>query len=112
MIAAIRRAVTSPLFDQAIMAIIVVNAVTLGLETSATVMAAAGGLLKTLDMIFLWIFTVELALKLLVHGRQFPRDPWRIFDLAVVAIAYCVVNFKTRLTKLQMMIVHTAYAST
>ncbi|MAW88860.1 MAG: voltage-gated sodium channel [Phyllobacteriaceae bacterium] len=88
MIAAIRRAVTSPLFDQAIMAIIVVNAVTLGLETSATVMAAAGGLLKTLDMIFLWIFTVELALKLLVHGRQFPRDPWRIFDLAVVAIAW------------------------
>ncbi len=88
MIAAIRHAVTSPLFDQIIMTIIIVNAVTLGLETNRAIMASAGGLLTALDSLFLWIFTVELGLKMMVHGRRFLRDPWRIFDLAVVAVAW------------------------
>ena len=88
MIAAIRHAVTSPLFDQIIMTIIIVNAVTLGLETKRAIMASAGGLLTALDSLFLWIFTVELGLKMMVHGRRFLRDPWRIFDLAVVAVAW------------------------
>lgn len=70
-----------------IVLLIVLNAITLGLETSATAMELAGGLLETLDRIILSVFVIELAIKILLYGRQFPRDPWNIFDFLVVGIA-------------------------
>ena len=44
-----------------IIAVIVANAIVLGLETSPTAMAAAGGLLRALDLAALVIFVVEIA---------------------------------------------------
>ena len=70
----------------AITALIALNAVTLGLETSATAMAAAGDLLLALDRIIITVFVVEVAAKILAYGRRFPRDPWNLFDFTVVAI--------------------------
>lgn len=70
-----------------IITLIVINAVTLGLETSATAMQYAGGFLVALDRIILSIFVVELTIKLFVHGRRFFRDPWNVFDFLVVGIA-------------------------
>lgn len=77
----------TPLVQRAVIAAICANAVTLGLETSDTAMARAGGLLEALDAAFLAFFVVELALRLAAHGARFFRDPWSVFDLAVVAIA-------------------------
>lgn len=74
-------------FQNFITAVILVNAVTLGLETSATAMAAAGPLLVALDRIALTIFVVEISLKLVAHRLRFFRDGWNIFDFAVVGIA-------------------------
>lgn len=71
----------------AITALIVVNAVTLGLETSETAMALAGPLLRTVDALILSIFVVEIALKLFAHGARYFRDPWNLFDMAVVGVA-------------------------
>ncbi|HEX2256449.1 MAG TPA: ion transporter [Afifellaceae bacterium] len=68
-------------------ALILVNAVTLGLETSERAMEAAGPLLVALDRIILAIFVLELALRLYVRGLDFFRDPWRVFDLVVVGVA-------------------------
>lgn len=82
-----RAFVTHDRFQQFIIAVIVVNAVTLGLETSATVTAKAGSLLHTADRIALTIFVVELALRLCAFGWRFFTDPWNVFDLLVVAIA-------------------------
>ncbi|MFN4167304.1 MAG: ion transporter [Pannonibacter phragmitetus] len=79
--------ITSSRWEAAIIAIIVVNAITLGLETSPTVVAAIGPLLHTLDKIILGIFVIELALRLYVHRLSFFRDPWSIFDFLIVAIA-------------------------
>jgi len=73
--------------QQAIMALIVINAVVLGLETSGTARDSAGGLLTLLDGAILAVFVVELAAKILVYGRRFPRDPWNLFDFFVVAVA-------------------------
>jgi len=67
--------------------LIVLNAITLGLETSPTAMAAAGTLLHTVDRIILAVFVAEIALKLFGHGARFWRDPWNLFDTAVVSIA-------------------------
>lgn len=73
--------------QNAILWLIVVNAVTLGLETSATAMATAGPLLIALDRAILAVFVVEIGLRLAAYGWRFFRDPWSIFDFAVVAIA-------------------------
>ena len=74
-------------FQYGITALIVLNAITLGLETSATVMAAAGPLLEGLDRIILAVFVIELLLKLVVYRTRFHKDPWNVFDFVVVGIA-------------------------
>lgn len=85
--ARLRSLVESRLFQHAIIALIVVNAVTLGLETSARAMAAAGPLLVALDKVILAVFVVELLAKLYVYRGGFWRQPWNVFDFIVVAIA-------------------------
>jgi voltage-gated sodium channel len=77
----------SALFQRAITVVIMVNAITLGLETSATAMAQAGFFLKSLDRLCLVIFVIELAAKLAVYRTRFHHDPWNIFDFIVVGIA-------------------------
>ncbi len=76
-----------PGFERTILALIVLNAFTLGLETSERAMAAAGPLLLLLDRAILAVFVAELALRFYVRRLAFFRDPWRIFDLLVVGVA-------------------------
>lgn len=73
--------------QNAIIALIVVNAVILGLETSPTVMAAAGPQLLALDKIILSVFVVEILIKLFAQGLGFFRRGWNVFDFLVVGIA-------------------------
>lgn len=70
-----------------IIAVILVNAVTLGLETSETVMASFGGILGLIDSACLAIFTVELLAKLYVWRWAFFRSGWNVFDFVIVAIS-------------------------
>ena len=83
----LRSLVLSPRTERFILTLIVLNAVILGLETSPWVMARAGGLLVTLDSLLLAIFVVEIVARVIVHRLAFFRDPWSLFDLAVVAVA-------------------------
>ena len=83
----LRRFVEHRQVQRAITALILINAVTLGLETSATAMAAAGDLLSAIDRIVIAVFVIELSIKLVALGRRFPRDPWNLFDFIVVAIS-------------------------
>ena len=84
----LRGIVESRGFSATITTVILINAVTLGLETSPRAMAAAGPLLLALDTAALWIFTIELSLKLWVYRGRFFGDAWNVFDLAIVAIAW------------------------
>ena len=70
-----------------VIAVILFNAVILGLETSPGVMASWGRLLVALDRLCLLIFVTELAIKLAVYRRFFWRSGWNIFDFLVVAVA-------------------------
>ena len=83
----VRALVEHKRFQQFIIWVIVVNAVTLGLETSASVMREFGGLLHAADRAMLAIFTVELALRLYAFGWRFFRDSWNVFDFIIVAIS-------------------------
>jgi voltage-gated sodium channel len=76
-----------PAVQHGIIGLILLNAVLLGLETSATVMARAGGLILILDQLILALFVIELGIRIYVHRLSFWRDPWSLFDFSVVAIA-------------------------
>ncbi|HET9394606.1 MAG TPA: YhjD/YihY/BrkB family envelope integrity protein, partial [Nitrospiraceae bacterium] len=73
-------------FERFIVGAIVINAITLGIETSSTAKQQVGGLLHLIDQALLAIFVVEIIAKMAVYGRQFWRDPWSLFDLAVISI--------------------------
>jgi len=86
--ARVARLVTSTRFQQIVTSLILLNAVTLGLETSASVMEAYGPLLEVTDSALLWLFSAELALRIFAFRGRFFRDPWGIFDLLVIGIAW------------------------
>jgi voltage-gated sodium channel len=73
--------------QNAIVALILINAVTLGLETSQTLMARHGVLLHGIDRLILSVFVLEILLKLYAHGLGFFRRAWNVFDFLVVGIA-------------------------
>ena len=80
--------IESPLFVRFITAVIVINAITLGLETWPPAMERAGGALKIIDRLALIIFTAELAFKLWAFRGDFFRKGWNWFDLIVVGVAW------------------------
>ncbi len=84
----LRDLVESRAFSLFVTAIIVVNAITLGLETSPAVVSRFGSVLHFADTAALWIFTVELLLKLRVYRTQFFKDGWNVFDFVIVTIAW------------------------
>jgi len=77
----------STAFNLAIFAVIVANAIVLGVETYEEDLAVLG----TLDAIFLGVFVAELAVRLVAHGgrpQDFFRSGWNVFDFVVVAAAF------------------------
>ena len=68
--------------------LIIINSITLGLETNPRVMADHGPLLLGLDKMILLIFTVELLLKFYAYGPSFFRSGWNLFDFTIVFIAW------------------------
>jgi voltage-gated sodium channel len=70
-----------------IIALIILNAILLGLETWPAAMASAGDFIIAIDRAILGVFVVELLARLYVHRAAFWRDPWSVFDFLVVAIA-------------------------
>ncbi len=79
--------IEQPRVQYAIVALILVNAIILGLETSAAAMAAWGPWLIAADRLCLAVFCLELGLKLVAYRGLFWRNGWNWFDLLVVAIA-------------------------
>ena len=71
----------------AIMGVIIFNAIILGLETSDFVMDRAGGLILLLDKICLGIFVAELVAKMFAHRFAFFRNGWNLFDFVIIGIS-------------------------
>jgi voltage-gated sodium channel len=85
--ASVRAAIETPAWERIVTALIILNAATLGLETSQRVMSRFGPLLEIVDTAVLAIFVAEITARMSVYGRAFWRDGWSIFDFAVVGIA-------------------------
>ncbi len=79
--------IESAVVQRWIIALVVINAATLGLETVPSVVATAGGYLVALDRSLLAVFVTELGLKLYAHRWRFFSSGWNVFDLVVIGIA-------------------------
>lgn len=74
-------------FTGFITALILMNAITLGLETDQVLMDRHGALLHVMDHAILAVFVLELALKLAVYRLNFFRVGWNWFDLIVIGVS-------------------------
>ncbi len=77
----------SPWVTHTVIALIVVNAVILGIETNPSLSPQTLSMLHAIDHALLAVFVVELLLKLAAHGWRFFRDPWNVFDFIIIGIA-------------------------
>lgn len=85
------RIVASAWFDFLIFGVIIANAVVLGLDTYDAIRRDAGGLLQTLNDVFLGVFVVELAIRIGAYGRRpqdFFKSGWNVFDFVVIGAAF------------------------
>lgn len=83
----LKKRIESTRFENTILLLIGLNALTLGLETVPVVMDRFGLMLEYLDRIFISIFVLEILARLIADFRGFWRDPWRVFDFIIVAVA-------------------------
>lgn len=70
-----------------IIAVILFNAVLLGMETSQTLMSRFGPVIKVLDIACLAVFVAELGLRIYAQGWRFVRSGWNVFDFVIIAIS-------------------------
>ena len=87
MVERLRILIESSRFQNAIMAVIVINAIIIGMETSPVLMERYGSILGALDQIAIGIFIIEILLKLFVYRLSFFKNGWNIFDFVIVAVA-------------------------
>ncbi|HAW91639.1 MULTISPECIES: ion transporter [unclassified Arsukibacterium] len=73
--------------QRTLLTLILINALILGLETSAAIMQAVGPALLLFDKIILAVFVLEIGSRIYVHRLAFFKDGWSIFDFIVVGIA-------------------------
>lgn len=79
--------IEAPRQQNFIIGLIILNAITLGLETVPAVYGRFGPFLYALDKAILAVFVVEIGLKLFADRLRFFRSGWNLFDFAIVGIA-------------------------
>jgi voltage-gated sodium channel len=84
---AVQRFIESRTFQTTIMVAIILNAITLGLETAPELMGTYLPLLYRIDLAFLALFTIEILLKLSVYRFSFFKSGWNVFDFTIVVIS-------------------------
>lgn len=70
-----------------IVSLIVINGITIGMETSKGWMNSYGSFFENLDNIILGVFILEVLLKIYAFGFSFFKNAWNLFDFLIVAIA-------------------------
>jgi len=73
--------------QRVISALIVLNAVTLGMQTVPEWIAAYGPIFDVFDQLVLLVFVVEVSAKLLWRRLDFFKNGWNVFDFLIVGIA-------------------------
>lgn len=85
--ATIQKLIETAKFQNTIIALIIFNAITLGLETSSALMDGYGEIMFIMDKTILAIFVIEILLKLFAYRLGFFKDGWNVFDFLIVGIS-------------------------
>lgn len=79
--------VDHPRFQRAVIGAILFSAILLGFETNIDLRERHHAIFTILDRLVLGFFIFEIGLKLLAHGKAFPkyfRDGWNVLDFVIV----------------------------
>jgi len=79
--------VENSIFKNFIIALIIINGITMGLETSKPLMSNYGEYLHFFDFLVITIFSIEIILRIFAYRFAFFKDGWSLFDFSIVAIA-------------------------
>lgn len=88
----IKTFIESGFFTKFITYLIILNGITMGLETSKDFMTSFGNFTNLFNQIVITIFTIEIILRIYVHKSSFFKDPWSLFDFTIVAISLVPLN--------------------
>ena len=86
-----KKIVDSKWFPNFILAVILLAAVTVGLETYPEIVERFREPLQIINNMILSIFVIEIIVKMAAHGRRWYRyflDPWNVFDFVIVAVCF------------------------
>lgn len=84
----LKNIVDSNWFNSFIIWTILFAGIIVGIQTYGDRFAEWQGLLHNLDILILWIFTIEAILKLIVYRVDYFKDAWNVFDFIIVLICW------------------------
>ena len=87
MIKGLQKIADGKVFQGIILFVIVFNSVIMGVETIRNLSDGAVNVLATINTVCLWIFIIEIIVKLLAYGLAYFKDPWNWFDVIIVGIS-------------------------
>ena len=86
-----KRIADSSRFNIFILSTIIFAGILVGIQTYERQVTHIAHILKQLDFIILFIFTVEVFIKVFAEGTKplnYFKDPWNDFDFSIVAVCY------------------------
>lgn len=86
-----KKVAESKWFQSTIIAVIIAAGIVVGMQTYAEFAVRNAFVLGIIDEVILWIFVVEVLVKMLAEGKQpwnYFKDSWNIFDFLIVAICF------------------------
>jgi voltage-gated sodium channel len=95
MVKLLRKIADSKKFQNFITLIIIFAGIVVGMQTYPELVKRIGHTLHFLDQVVLWIFVVEIIIKMGAEGKRPWRyffDPWNIFDFLIVAACFLPVG--------------------
>lgn len=74
-------------FERTVVLVIILNAITLGLETYPGIMSEYEGFLRYADRGFIFFFVTELLIRITIKQKSFFKEGWNIFDFSIVTVS-------------------------
>ena len=95
MITVAKHIVQSSVFNRFIIGVIIFAGILVGIQTFPETEAQHGTLINILDQTILWIFVLEILLKMIVLSpkpHHFFKDGWNVFDFIIVAVCFLPIG--------------------
>jgi voltage-gated sodium channel len=93
-------------FELGVIALILLNAVTLAALTYDDLTAEVELVFQSIDSIIIWFFVAELAIRMASYGAKpwrFFKDGWNVFDFLIIALIPLLSNFTIVLRLLRLL---------